>query len=115
MIFQSFFDSWLDRWVNRRKLFKTLVSLQAKGDALPNVYDIGANKGRWARDTRKFLPKSNFFLFEANEAHREKLASRGFPFFICVIGSREEERPFYSIGGTGDSLYIEKTSYYAES
>ena len=115
MIFQSFFDIWLDRWVNRRKLFKTLVSLQAKGYALSTVYDIGANKGRWARDTRKLLPKSNFFLFEANDAHRKKLASRGFPFFICVLGSREEERPFYSIGGTGDSLYIEKTNHYEES
>ena len=63
MIFQSYFDLWLDRWVNRRKLFKTFISLQAKGCALSTIYDIGANKGRWARDTRKLLPKSNFFLF----------------------------------------------------
>lgn len=115
MISQSYFDIWLGHWLNRRKLAKTLTSLKAKGFALTTVYDIGANKGRWARDTSKILPSSNFFLFEANDIHRQKLASRGFPFFICVLGSKEEERPFYSIGGTGDSLYIEKTNHYEES
>ncbi len=109
------FDSWIERWINRRKFRRTLAALEAWGFPLSNVYDIGANKGRWSRDMRRILPRSAFFLFEANEAHRAKLASRGFPFFIEVLGSKEEERRFYSIGGTGDSLYLEKTEHYQES
>ena len=114
MIFNTYPDGWLDRWLNRRKLRKILATLQKNGFAISTVYDIGANKGRWSRDMKRVLPRSNFLLFEANESHREKLASRGFPFFICVLGSKEESRPFYSIGGTGDSLYIEKTKHYEE-
>lgn len=108
-------DGWLERWLNRRKLLKTLVLLQKNGLAISTVYDIGANKGRWSRDMKRVLSRSNFFLFEANESHRKKLASRGFPFFICVLGSKEEIRRFYSIGGTGDSLYLEKTTHYEEA
>jgi FkbM family methyltransferase len=107
-------DGWLERWLNRRKLRKTLANIQKNGFAISTVYDIGANKGRWSRDMRRSLPRSDFFLFEANEKHREKLASRGFPFFICVLGSKEESRRFYSIGGTGDSLYLEKSEHYEE-
>jgi FkbM family methyltransferase len=108
-------DGWLESWLNRRKLLKTLALLQKNGLAISTVYDIGANKGRWSRDMKRVLTRSNFFLFEANESHRKKLVSRGFPFFICVLGSKEETRRFYSIGGTGDSLYLEKTSHYEEA
>ena len=115
MIFQNYFEVLLERWLNRRKFFKALAKLQAQGFGLSTVYDIGANKGRWARDMHKLLPRSNFFLFEANDAHLEKLTSRGFPFFICLLGSKEESRRFYSIGGTGDSPHIEKTDHYKET
>lgn len=107
-------ESWTDRWINRRKMRKTLAGLAGSGFEISTIYDIGANKGRWARDMKRVLPRANFFLFEANEIHQEKLASRGFPFFICVLGSKEEVRRFYSIGGTGDSLYQEKTGHYDE-
>ncbi|MEY4652609.1 MAG: hypothetical protein RI884_1190 [Pseudomonadota bacterium] len=108
-------DHWIDRWINRRKLRKTLQALQTAGLQISTVYDIGANKGRWSRDMSRHLPRSNFFLFEANESHQKKLASRGFPFFICVLGAREEQRRFYSTGGTGDSLYRERTDHYREA
>ncbi len=108
------FGSWLERWLNRQKLRQAVSDLRARGFSISTVYDIGANKGRWARDMHKALPTADFFLFEANEVHRDKLSSRGFPFFICVLGAKEEERRFFSIGGTGDSLYIEKTAHYQE-
>ncbi|MCE2782665.1 hypothetical protein [Limnohabitans sp.] len=107
-------DGWLDRWLNRQKLRKTLVLLQKNGFAISTVYDIEANKGRWSRDIKRILLNSNFFLFEAKESHQKKPVSRGFSFFICVLGSKEETRRFYSIGGTGDSLYLEKTKHYEE-
>jgi len=114
MTFNIYLNGWLDRWLNRRKIRNILALLQKNGFAISTVYDIGANKGRWSRDMKRILPGSNFFLFEANESHRKKLSSRGFTFFICVLGSKEETRRFYSIGGTGDSLYLEKTKHYEE-
>jgi FkbM family methyltransferase len=108
-------NGWIEQWVNRRKMRKVLRLLENSGVEFSTVYDIGANRGRWSRDMRRLLPHASFFLFEANDKHRSKLASRGFPFFICVLGAREETRPFYSIGGTGDSLYREKTSHYLEA
>jgi len=108
-------NSFLETWSTSRRLRRVLRVLQEGGLQVLVVYDIGANKGRWARDTKRLLPAASFFLFEANESHRKKLASRGFPFFICVLGSREEHRRFYSTGGTGDSLYLEKTHHYGET
>lgn len=105
----------IDSWLNRRKLRATLRALETVGLSLSTVYDIGANKGRWSKSMQQLLPYSKFILFEANETHRGKLASRNFPFFICVLGAKEEKRRFYSIGGTGDSLYLEKTDHYQES
>ena len=105
----------MERWLNRRKLRMAMRALEGAGVSLSTVYDIGANKGRWARSMRRLLPRAEFFLFEANETHRSKLASRGFPFFICVLGAREEKRRFYSTGGTGDSLYLENTENYRDS
>lgn len=108
-------DRWIERWLSRRKFQLMFRALEAAGVKLSTVYDIGANRGRWTRSMRRLLPHSHFFLFEANETHRKKLASRKFPFFICVLGAREEKRRFYSTGGTGDSLYLEKTNHYQES
>lgn len=108
-------DSWIERWINARKLRKTLRELEKAGLQFSTVYDIGANKGRWSRDMSRHLPRSKFFLFEANELHQKQLASRGFPVFFCVLGAREERRRFYSTGGTGDSLYREKTDHYLDA
>ncbi len=44
------FGSWLERWLNRRKIRKTMGILETNGFTISTVYDIEANKCRWARD-----------------------------------------------------------------
>lgn len=109
------FNGIVERWQNKRKMRKALNTLRSNGYAINNVYDIGANSGKWTRDMSKVLPSANFFMFEANESHRQDLSKRGHPFFIEILASEEMERKFFSIGGTGDSLYLENTEFYSEN
>lgn len=109
------FNGIIERWQNKRKMKKALNTLQDNGYFIKNVYDIGANSGKWTRDMSKVLPNANFFMFEANETHRHDLSRRGHPFFIEILASEEIEKKFFSIGGTGDSLYLENTQFYCEN
>lgn len=109
------FDGIIENFQNKRKMRKALVALEDAGFCIEMVYDIGANKGRWTRDMSKVLPNSKFVMFEANESHRKYLVKRKFPFFIEVLSKSEEEAKFFSIGGTGDSLYLEKTIHYSDN
>lgn len=109
------FNGIIERLQNKRKMRKAIDIVQSNGFPINTVYDIGANAGKWTRDMSKILPSSDFIMFEANDIHRQTLAKRGFPFFIEILSSREEERKFFSIGGTGDSLYLENTKFYSDS
>jgi FkbM family methyltransferase len=108
-------DHLLEGFLNQRKLKRTFRLMASCGIDIDSVYDIGANKGRWTKTMKRMLPKARFFMFEANEAHREKLASRGHPFFIGVLAANEESRVFFTNDGTGDSLYRENTRHYNDN
>ena len=109
------FNGIVERFQNRRKMARAIAILQDSGFPIEMVYDIGANKGKWTRDMSKTLPRANFVMFEANESHQDNLKKRKFPYFIEVLSNVEEEKKFFSIGGTGDSLYLENTKYYTEN
>jgi FkbM family methyltransferase len=89
-------------------------NLISRGLQINVVYDIGAHKGRWTKQHASLLPNANFFLFEANKEHAEKLKSRGYRAFIGVLSSDGEPAKFYKKVGTGDSLYRENTQTYSE-
>lgn len=108
------FNGIFEKFLNKRKMNKALHILQSNGFRINTVYDIGANIGKWTRDMSRSLPGANFIMFEANELHRVKLEKRNFPYFIEVLSKAEEEKKFFSIGGTGDSLYLENTIYYTK-
>ena len=105
----------IERFVNKQKLKRVLRAIESCGFPLESVYDIGANRGRWTLNMKRLLSNSKFFLFEGNDVHRQHLSSLGFSFFIGVLSSSEGSQKFYSNGGTGDSLYLEKTSHYTDS
>jgi len=90
------------------------LNLISRGLQINVVYDIGAHKGRWTKQHASLLPNANFFLFEANKEHAEKLKSRGHRTFIGVLSSDGEPAKFYKKAGTGDSLYRENTQTYSE-
>jgi hypothetical protein len=97
--------------LNYHSVLKNLIS---RGLQINVVYDIGAHKGRWTKQHASLLPNANFFLFEANKEHAEKLKSRGYRAFIGVLSSDGEPAKFYKKVGTGDSLYRENTQTYSE-
>lgn len=70
-------------------------------------FDIGAHKGEFTKSVSRFFPNTTFFLFEANPIHEEYLKKLGWPYFITALYRTETSLPFFSIGGTGDSLYRE--------
>jgi FkbM family methyltransferase len=97
-----------------RRLFYLLFKA---GIPLDTVWDIGAHTGQWTSRVSGFgfMKNSNFVMFEANDIHKSRLASIGFPYFLGLLGAANGYQDFYSIDGTGDSTYKEKTSYYQQS
>ena len=97
-----------------RRLFRALFKA---GIPLNTVWDIGAHTGQWTSRISgfAFMRKSNFVMFEANSIHKSRLASVGVPYFIGLLGAANGYKDFYSIGGTGDSTYKEKTKYYEQA
>ena len=74
------------------------------------ILDVGAYKGEWTQHTRRFFPSATYTMIEAND-HPE-LASVG-RVLTAVLSSEPGQVPWYSIGGTGDSIMKERTGHYA--
>ncbi len=91
-----------------------LQQVQRDGLQIRNVFDVGACSGQWTQELRhSVLPKSQFYLFEANSAHSEQLNSLGLPFFIGVLSNPGRLFvEFFSKNSTGDSYYKENTVHY---
>jgi FkbM family methyltransferase len=89
-----------------------LQLLKQKGFYPRVIYDVGAFRGEWSKEIKKIFPDSCFFLFEANKNNEPYLRGQGFPFFIELLGNEEKNVIFYSIDGTGDSVFKENTHYY---
>lgn len=94
-----------------------LFHLNQKGFSPNIIYDIGAFKGGWSREIQTVFPEANFYLFEANEDNRGDLSLQKFPFFIELLGNEEKEVLFHHthIPSSGESLFLEQTSFFNES
>jgi FkbM family methyltransferase len=95
----NFMESRMSLWKNRGFIPKV-------------IYDIGAYRGEWAKGMKDVFPESCFYLFEANPTHIPSLKQLPFPFFIELLGDREEEVVFYSRGDSGDGVFKENTKFY---
>lgn len=79
------------------------------------AYDIGAYKGQYARMVNRVFPKTKLFLFEANNEHTNELDKLGFPSFIATLLSSERDVEFFAEGTSGDSVFRENSSFYANT
>lgn len=97
-------------------LIDILNNLTQKNMSINTVYDIGAHNGSWSRWMRSSaLRSSNFFLFEANQAHLSDLMVTGMNYFIDLLSSEDKEFvEFYNSNTTGDSYYKENTTWFDE-
>ena len=96
-----------------------IVKLSANGYKIKNVFDIGANKGRWTALYEPKMSTANFFLFEANPKHTRPpgLAAKNKWFNVVLSNAETTEVEFYTaannkLPGTGDSYYKEQTHIY---
>lgn len=74
------------------------------------VYDIGAYKGDFSRKVYNIKPQAIIYAFEANTIHLRPKWSKNLEtveWFNTALSNTIEERKFYSLGTTGDSLYME--------
>lgn len=78
------------------------------------IYDIGAHRGSWSCEVEQVFKEARFYLFEANESQKPYLAKLSHPFYIAVLGDRNDVVTFFCNNSTGDSLLKEKTRYYDE-
>lgn len=90
---------------------------------VPGVfYDIGANDPFSVEGQqvvyKPLMPHTRFYLFEAMAKHESALRRSGEPYALAVLDAEDgAEKTFYESAayppGTGDSLYLERTSAYA--
>jgi FkbM family methyltransferase len=78
------------------------------------IYDIGAHQGYWTKNLARWVSKdTQFFLFEPNTIHNEKLKKLNFAYFNYLLGEvNYKEASFYAVGNTGDSYYKEINPIY---
>ena len=96
-------------------VFDFVNMVQSRGIRIDVVYDIGANRGQWTRDLRNSCDKDIVcYLFEPNRFHNQSLKATGSPYFNVLFSDVTEEVEFYSINGTGDSIFREVSKLYDE-
>jgi FkbM family methyltransferase len=84
------------------------------------VFDVGANKGDWARHISEKLDGNlRLYLFEPQEAclgHLKALESNGAVLINSAVGERDEVSTLYSPddGAENASLHRRRDSYFAE-
>jgi FkbM family methyltransferase len=101
-------------FISNNKLSIALMTLHQNGLNIRTVYDIGANNGNWSKHLKKdALRQSQFVLFEANESHVNSLEKTGLKYFVGVLSSKENIVDFFSVGGAGDSYFLESTVHYS--
>lgn len=98
---------------NLKGFFK---SIEAGLKDLNIIYDIGAYKGSWTQEVSGYVPKeTKFYLFEPNKEHNSDLSKTGHLFYNTVLSDKEKYVDFFSINGTGDSYYKERSIHYKDT
>jgi FkbM family methyltransferase len=97
------------------KVYEFVDLAKKSGIELNTIYDIGANKGSWTREINAHFPsKFDFILCEANIAHKPDLEKTGFHFYNVLLSDQHVKTEFFSVDGTGDSIFREMTDRYKE-
>lgn len=76
-----------------------------------NVYDVGAYRGAFTKQSKLFFPQANFFLFEPNDEHNEFLEKLNVPIFNVLLSKANLHVKFWKNSNTGDSYYRESDEF----
>jgi FkbM family methyltransferase len=98
---------------NVSRVYDFVNLVKSLGIKLDVIYDIGANDGQWTREIQKKCPfKLTLILFEPNAFHNESLKSTNSRYFNEILSDCVETVNFYSLNGTGDSIFKEISERY---
>ena len=81
------------------------AKLIAQGHNIEVVYDVGAHDGAWTKLLKSRTRNLKFYMFEPNSMYNCQLLSSGEEFFNVLLSGKAENRDFYSLGKTSDSLF----------
>ena len=100
----------------KQKLNSVLLDLLKKEVEINVIYDIGAYRGEFSNYlSQSILKRRTFYLFEANKKNSKYLDNLNFKYFIGALSDSIKEVTFYSKFLSGDSYYLEQTSFYDSS
>ena len=91
---------------------ETFERLTSLGFSPKWILDVGAYKGNWTRNAKRFFPQANFFMIEAIDY--KELQTVGAPYLIELLKDKIEEVDWYEARNTGDSIYKEKTKFFKD-
>lgn len=88
-------------------------------DNVHTIYDIGAHHGSWTGQMSKYLPQTEFVMFEAYPEHTNIMAPEHFKYLKAPLYKEDDvEIDFYintqTHHTTGNSFYKENTQVYDE-
>lgn len=75
------------------------------------IYDIGAQKGEFSSQLKKYYPSAKYHLFEPNIKFNKEMSECG-QVHNVALWKEKDTKEFWSIGESGDSLYQEMTGVY---
>lgn len=95
-------------------MFHKLKELKNKGYVPDLIIDIGAHRGHWTIDMCNIYPKTNYILIEPTKYGELEGFKRftNFRVYNEILNEKTEMVEWYSICGTGDSFFKEKTKHY---
>lgn len=81
------------------------------------ILDIGANIGEFSDMCKEIWPTATCYMVEANVNCEKFLSTKGEPYFIEVLGEKDDEEITFFLTNendicTGNSVYLEKTKHY---
>ena len=92
-------------------MFNRIKILKEKGFYPDTILDIGAHHGNWTNNVKKIYNNSKFYLFEGidyselNQFQNDK----NIQVYNIILNDKIENRNWYQMKNTGDSMFREKT------
>jgi FkbM family methyltransferase len=96
-------------------MFDKIRNLKEKGYIPDTILDIGAHYGNWTNSVKQIYSDANYYLFEGidyGELNRFKNDVK-VKVFNVLLNDKSEEVTWYQMKNTGDSIFREKTHYFA--
>ena len=94
-------------------MFNKIKILKSNGYTPDTILDIGAYHGHWTNSMLQIYPYANYTLFEAIDYVELKKLPHNINVHNILLNDKNDVVDWYEMRNTGDSMFREKTSYFA--